>query len=94
MHSSLYDRLTYSNTPGAANGISPVFASLTDRIVAKKDSGIDAVNPSVNVQYLKLSALEGLGNLAKTVYRVDTAGGQPGPAVSLIFILDPTVLIL
>jgi len=70
-----------SSTPGASSGISPVFATVSDRVVLKRDAGVDAADPTMNVAYLKLIALQGQGNLAQTVYRLDTAGGQPPQSV-------------
>ncbi|KAK1920846.1 hypothetical protein DB88DRAFT_513589 [Papiliotrema laurentii] len=64
-------------TPDSASGISPVFASSTDRIVAKRDASVPAANASVNVPYVKLIAIDGQGTLAETVFRLDTANGQP-----------------
>ena len=70
-------KLICSETPGATSGISPVFATVTDKVVLRRDSGVDAKNPLVDVPYLKLVALESQGKLAKTVFRLNTAGGQP-----------------
>lgn len=61
-----------------------MFASKTDKIIVKRDSGVDAVNATVNVPYLKLTGLADQGTLAKSVYRLDTAGGQPPSSVSQI----------
>jgi hypothetical protein len=80
-----YTKLIYSNTPGAMSGISPAFATATDQVVLKRDSGVDAKDPAVDVPYLKLVALEGQGTLAQTVYRLDTVGGQPPQSVRSCF---------
>lgn len=69
-----------ANNSATSAGISPVFASSTEKVVLKRDSGVDAVDPKTNVAYLKLVAVD--GTLAKTVFRLDTAGGQPPSSVS------------
>lgn len=42
-------------------------------------------DPTVDVDWLRLSALQfpGQGELAQTVFRVETAGGQPPSSVCL-----------
>jgi len=70
-----------SPTPNTPSGISPTFATTDERVVLKVDDRVDAIKPDVNVPYLQLSALRGTGSLAKTVYRLDTVGGQPPKSV-------------
>jgi len=70
-----------SPTPDTPSGSSPTFATTNERVVLKVDDRVDAIKPDVNVPYLQLSALRGTRSLAKTVYRLDTAGGQPPKSV-------------
>ncbi|ODN72848.1 hypothetical protein L202_08277 [Cryptococcus amylolentus CBS 6039] len=63
-----------SNTTGA---ISPLFVGSTDQVlVSKTATSNDLTDPSVNVPWLQLTAVEGQGTLAKSVYRLDTVNGQ------------------
>ncbi|TYJ52394.1 hypothetical protein B9479_007012 [Cryptococcus floricola] len=63
-----------SNTTGA---ISPLFVGSTDQVlVSKTAASNDVTDPSVNVPWLQLAAVEGQGTLAKGVYRLDTVNGQ------------------
>jgi len=68
----------YFITNAAGTGISPKFASAKDGgasfIVAAKLAGIKAPDPT-NIDWLELTNVQ--GDFAKTVFRVDTKGGQP-----------------
>ncbi|OCF42517.1 hypothetical protein I317_03633 [Kwoniella heveanensis CBS 569] len=68
-------------TPNSATpGISPEFAlsSGSDQIIVSKLGASPAPSdPGVNVPWLQLTAIEGQGTLAKSVFRVDTVNGQP-----------------
>lgn len=73
----------FSDTPGSttAGAISPVFASTQDRTVMAKDISLPAPDAK-DVDWLKLGAIENQGTLAKTGFRLFTAGGQPPSTVS------------
>ncbi|WVR04100.1 hypothetical protein IAU60_001099 [Kwoniella sp. DSM 27419] len=61
--------------PGA---ISPKFASDIDFVTVKKTANASApIDPAKNVPWLQLTALDNQGTLSKTVFRLNTAGGQP-----------------
>ncbi|WVF66734.1 hypothetical protein IAT40_001476 [Kwoniella sp. CBS 6097] len=73
-------------TPNAATpGISPEFAlsSGSDKIIVSKLSNSTAPsNPTTNVPWLHLGAIQGQGTLAKSVFRVNTVNGQPPSSCS------------
>lgn len=74
--------LTVSKLPNAASA-SPGFFAANDKVVASRVKNVKAiVDPAHNVDWLQLVAVTGQGTLAKSVFRIDTAGGQPPVNVS------------
>jgi len=70
----------FIDTPGSsvAGAISPKFFlnNGTD-VVGVKNGSINAPDAARDVTWLQLTAQAGQGDLAKTVYRINTVGGQP-----------------
>ncbi|WWC87564.1 uncharacterized protein L201_002454 [Kwoniella dendrophila CBS 6074] len=72
----------FVDTPGSstAGSISPKFYTSigTENVIVKKINGVnDPINPSINVPWLQLGALENQGTLSKSVFRLNTYKGQP-----------------
>ena len=78
-------------TPGGT-GISPTFDFRADSavgdpnayVIARKIGDIPSpVDPTTNVDWLELEAIDGQGSLAKYMFRILTARGQPPSSVSI-----------
>jgi Protein of unknown function (DUF3455) len=78
-------------TPGGT-GVSPTFDFRADSqkgnpnafVIASKVGDITSpVDPTTNVDWLELKAIDGQGSLAKYVFRILTVSGQPPSSVSI-----------
>ncbi|GJJ10925.1 hypothetical protein Clacol_005154 [Clathrus columnatus] len=76
----------FINNPTGAAGISPTFDFRADSekgnpeafvVTSKTEDVPSPVDPTDNVDWLQLTAIPGQGELASTVYRILTVGGQP-----------------
>ncbi|OCF58363.1 hypothetical protein L486_04396 [Kwoniella mangroviensis CBS 10435] len=69
-----------SSTPGA---ISPEFSTATDKVILSKVASANApTDPTTNVPWLQLAALDGQGTLSRSVFRLNTFKGQPPTSCS------------
>ncbi|WVQ77795.1 hypothetical protein IAR50_007485 [Cryptococcus sp. DSM 104548] len=69
----------FVDTPGSnATSISPLFVGSTDQVLGSKTASFnDPTDTATNVPWLQLTAVDGQGTLAKSVYRIYTVNGQP-----------------
>ncbi|KAK8861282.1 hypothetical protein IAR55_002101 [Kwoniella newhampshirensis] len=76
--SSLLSKMAYSAIPYPLTGdLSVVIHHFFVDTPGKVASVNDPSRPSLNVPWLQLAGIDGQGTLAKSVYRLDTVGGQP-----------------
>ncbi|WVQ83500.1 hypothetical protein IAT38_005641 [Cryptococcus sp. DSM 104549] len=75
----------FVDTPNTnvTGSISPEFVANNDRVLVSKVAAFnDPTDPTNNVPWLQLAAVEGQGTLAKSVYRLGTYKGQPPTSCS------------
>lgn len=84
----------FINNPTGAAGVSPTFDFRADSekgnpeafvVTSKTEDVKSPVDPTQNVDWLQLTAIPGNGELASTVYRIFTLGGQPAASACLYF---------
>lgn len=78
--------------PSGGTGLSPKwdFTSASEKgnpeafVVGARQGDLPDPNgdPAVNIDWLQLSAVSGQGELATTIFRIQTRGGQPPTTVS------------
>lgn len=69
-------------TPGNSSTISPKFETNYASVVAASVGNVAAPNATRDVAYLELRSISKTSNLADTIFRLDTYGGQPPTSVS------------